>query len=91
MVQVALMDAGPVTSTLFGQVTVRPVLGEVELVRLTFPMNPNFGTIMMVDVPWAPELKSVEEETGKMSNSGVGVRFTKMYVLRDNLPLVPAI
>jgi len=50
--------AVPVTVRLVGQRGVRPVPGEVDVVRATVPVNPCNGVMVMVELPAAPELKS---------------------------------
>ncbi len=58
----------PVTVRLAGQLGVMPVVGVVEVVRVTVPVNPPDGVIVMVELPVtlralteAPVLKSAGE------------------------------
>jgi len=44
-----------------GQFAVRPVDGETTVVRLTAPVKPPDGVIVIVELPVAPVLKSAGE------------------------------
>ncbi len=41
----------------------RPVDGEITIVRVTVPMKPLSGVMVIVELPVAPVLKSAGEET----------------------------
>ena len=41
----------------------RPVDGEITVVRVTVPMKPLSGVMVIVELPVAPVLKSAGEET----------------------------
>jgi hypothetical protein len=56
--QVPVTTVGPVTDRLAGQLAVRPVAGETVVVKVTVPVNPPDGVIVIVELPVAPVLKS---------------------------------
>ncbi len=49
---------GPVTVRLAGQFALRPLDGETTVVKVTVPVNPLNGVMVMVELPVAPVLKS---------------------------------
>jgi hypothetical protein len=51
----------PVITRLAGQLAVRPVDGETVVTRLTVPVKPCNGVIVIVELPVAPVLKSAGE------------------------------
>ncbi|TMH94339.1 hypothetical protein E6H37_07370 [Candidatus Bathyarchaeota archaeon] len=55
------MTAPETTVKLAGQLAARPVEGETTVVRLTAPVKPADGVIVIVEVPVAPVLKSAGE------------------------------
>ena len=52
----------PVTARLTGQLAVRPVAGETTVLRVTVPVKPPDGVIVIVELPAAPALKSAGDE-----------------------------
>jgi hypothetical protein len=80
--------AGPVTVRLLGHPGVRPVLGEVEVVMVTVPVNPFSGMMVIMELPVAPELKSAGD-VAVTSKSGAAVTVTVMKRVWFRLPLVP--
>ena len=52
-----------VTIRLVGQLAVRPVDGEIMVVRVTVPVKPLSGVMVIVELPVAPVLKSAGEMT----------------------------
>ena len=52
------MTAPETTVKLVGQLAARPVAGETTVVRLTAPVKPPDGVIVIVELPVAPVLKS---------------------------------
>jgi hypothetical protein len=59
--QVPVTEVGPVTDRLAGQLAVRPVAGETVVVKVTVPVKPPDGVIVIVELPVAPVLKSAGE------------------------------
>jgi hypothetical protein len=51
------VTAPEVTVRLAGQLAVRPVAGETTVVRLTEPVKPSDGVIVIVELPVVPVLK----------------------------------
>ena len=51
-----------VTARLTGQLAVRPVAGETTVLRVTVPVKPPDGVIVIVELPAAPALKSAGDE-----------------------------
>src|SRR2546428_12850404 len=67
------------TVRLVGQLAARPVEGETTVVRLTAPVKPPDGVIVIVELPVAPVLKSagelaviVKSPTPKVNTAGGG-------------------
>ncbi len=60
--QVPVTALAPVIVRLTGQLAVRPVDGETVVVRVTVPVNPPDGVIVIVELPVAPVLKSAGDE-----------------------------
>ena len=60
--QVPVTVLAPVIVRLTGQLAVRPVDGETVVVRVTVPVNPPDGVIVIVEPPVAPVLKSAGDE-----------------------------
>jgi hypothetical protein len=56
------VTAPDTTVRLAGQLAARPVAGETTVVRLTAPVNPPTGVIVIVELPVAPVLKSAGDE-----------------------------
>ena len=56
------MTAPETTVKLVGQLAARPVDGETTVVRLTAPVKPPDGVIVIVELPVAPVLKSAGDE-----------------------------
>ena len=52
------VTAPDVTVRLAGQLAARPVEGETTVVRVTGPVKPPIGVMVMVELPVAPVLKS---------------------------------
>jgi len=65
---------------LVGQLAARPVEGETTVLRVTVPVKPPMGVIVIVELPLAPVLKSAGEEaeieksapTTKMNEADAG-------------------
>ena len=57
------MTAPETTVRLGGQLAARPVAGETTVVRLTAPVKPPDGVIVIVELPVAPVLKSAGDVT----------------------------
>ena len=55
------VTAPEVTVRLAGQLAARPVEGETTVVRVTAPVKPPIGVIVIVELPVAPVLKSAGE------------------------------
>jgi len=55
------VTAPETTVKLAGQLAARPVEGETTVVRLTAPVKPPDGVIVIVELPVAPVLKSAGE------------------------------
>jgi len=56
------VTAPETTVRLAGQLAARPVDGETTVVRLTAPVNPPEGVMVIVELPVAPVLKSAGDE-----------------------------
>jgi hypothetical protein len=52
---------GPVIVRLAGQLAVRPVVGETTVLRVTVPVKPPIGVMVIVELPVEPVLKSAGE------------------------------
>jgi hypothetical protein len=57
------VTAPVVTVRLVGQLAVRPVDGKIIVVRVTIPVKPLSGVMVIVELPVAPVLKSDGEVT----------------------------
>jgi len=56
------VTAPETTVRLVGQLAARPVDGETTVVRLTAPVKPPDGVMVIVELPVAPVLKSAGDE-----------------------------
>ena len=56
------VTAPEVTVRLVAQLAVRPVEGETTVLRVTVPVKPPIGVIVIVELPIAPVLKSAGDE-----------------------------
>jgi hypothetical protein len=79
---------GPVTIRLRGQLAVRPVDGETVVARVTVPVKPPNGVIVIVEVPVAPVLKSAGEEAEIEKSTSVKVNVA--VAGWEDVPGVPA-
>ncbi len=89
----------PVTVRLAGQLGVMPVVGVVEVVRVTVPVNPPDGVIVMVELPVAlralteaPVLKSageVAEIVKSPTTAAAAVTVAATLTALDAVPTVP--
>jgi len=69
---------------------VRPVLGEIELVRSTVPVSPFRGATVIVEVPELPSAKVTLVGLAEIVKSGGGAVTVKMTSTEcDSVPLVP--
>jgi hypothetical protein len=75
---VAVTGAVPLTTVIaVGHPGIRPVAGDVDVVRVTVPLNPFNGMMVIVDLPIPPELKSAGD-VADISKSGAEVTSTVM-------------
>ena len=71
------VTAPEVTVRLAGQLAARPVEGEMTVVRVTAPVKPPIGVMVIVELPVAPVLKSagdvaeIEKSTVAKVNTAV--------------------
>jgi len=69
---------------------VRPVPGEVELVRSTVPVNPFRGATVIVEVPEPPSAKDTLLGLAEIVKSGGGAVTVNITSAEcDSVPLVP--
>jgi hypothetical protein len=66
-----------VTFKLAGQLGVSPVVGETVVVRVTMPVNPLMGVIVMVELPVAPVLKSAGVVAAMVKSTKLKVAMTE--------------
>src|SRR2546425_13197315 len=79
----------PVTVRLGGQFAVRPVEGETTVLRVTVPVKPPIGVIVIVELPIAPVLKSAGDEA-VIAKSAPTVKVKVADIGWDAVPGVPA-
>ncbi len=78
-----------VTVRLAGQLAVRPVAGETTVLRVTAPVKPPDGVIVIVELPVAPVLKSAGD-VAVIEKSAPIVKVKVADVGWDAVPGVPA-
>jgi hypothetical protein len=81
-----------VTVRLAGQLAVRPVAGETTVVRVTVPVKPPEGVIVIVELPVAPVLKfaGLVAEIAKSGPATAAVTTAATLTNLDAVPTVPA-
>jgi len=83
------VTAPETTVKLVGQLAARPVEGETTVVRLTAPVNPPEGVMVIVELPVAPVLKSAGDEA-VIAKSAPTVKVNTTEVECDAVPGEPA-
>jgi len=85
--QIPVTDPFPLRVRLLGQPGLRPVVGEVDVVMATVPVNPLKGVMVIAELPEAPELKSAED-VATIEKLGAKVTYTETVKKCVMLPLV---
>ena len=78
----------PVTVILAGHPGVRPVSGEVRVVRVTRPVKPPDGVTVMVELPVAPELKSAGDDAETVKSPPL-VTVADTWTALEAVPTLP--